>query len=125
MTNSSPPSGREVIGADAGADPVRDGRQHAVTARMAKKSFMTLNRSSRRRGSRWRGGRQAIFELLEQRPAVGQAGEIVVVAMYSVRASASRRAWSWTSMEATAWRALISAGVHWWRPKCKKPSTPR
>ena len=41
-------------------------------------------------------------------------------AMYSVRSSASMRAWSWTSMEAMACRALISSGVQACEPEVEE-----
>ena len=116
-------AGREVIAPDAGADPVGDGGQDPVAAGVAEEVVHDLEAVEvEEEDGRLAVGRQADLPTLASRARrLGRPVRSSWRAMYAVRSSASMRAWSWTSMEATACSALISAGVQAWQAEVEEP----
>ncbi len=75
----APETGGEVVRADAGADPVRDGGQDPVTAGVAQEVVHDLEAVQvEEEDRRLAVGGQADLQLPEQGAAVGQPGQVVV-----------------------------------------------
>jgi hypothetical protein len=124
-TNSSPPRrAHEVVHADAGANAISDGDEQSVAVGVAQEVVHDLEavEVDDEHGRVTTASRRSFSSRMRARRlgrSVKSSWRVVGRALFGLDAP-----WSWTSIEATAWSALISAGTQSVQPKCRNAEHP-